>query len=145
MYRWDENLELYHMARSESPSSIDTSAPDVEDVETKASSITDEDDVPELDEVKEVLRDHLDNIEGGHDWATWGKVSDEVDPGITLGKSGVVGLPLSTYDASRIRQESKLKIRDQETSGGAANVFCQLSADHFKLRIQYGKSTFRES
>ena len=55
MDRPDENLEVYHVVRSEFIDPIDNSAPDVEDVETKALSVVNENSVPELKKYIEII------------------------------------------------------------------------------------------
>ena len=55
MDRPDENLEVYHVVRSKFIDSIDNSAPDVEDVETKALSVMNENSVPELKTYIEII------------------------------------------------------------------------------------------
>ena len=55
MDRPDENLEVYHVVRSKFIDSIDNSVPDVEDVETKALSVMNENSVPELKKYIEII------------------------------------------------------------------------------------------
>lgn len=124
----DLNATLAAVTASEDASVCGKSS--VEDVETKASSIVND----EVSEIKDLFRDHLDNLRGASDWACWSSLSDEVNPGSTLESSGIVGLPLSARDASRIKQESGLEGPSHNASEDTTGIVCKLSADHFKLR-----------
>ncbi len=103
-----------------------------EDVETEASSIMNEE--YEVGELKHLLRDRQEDIEGACKWVCWGSLSDGVNPGLSLTTSGIVGLPLSTQEAARIIQESELGSSGSDEAQESSNMLCKLSTDRFELR-----------
>lgn len=85
-------------------------------------------------EIKDLIRDHLDDIEGAREWASWASLSDGVNPGLSLKSSGIVGLPLSTQEALRIKQESGLERSGGDEPENSPDFLCELSTDAFELR-----------
>lgn len=87
-----------------------------------------------VDEIKDSIRQHLDDIQGAGEWASWASLTDGVNPGLSLKSSGIVGLPLSTPAALRIKQESGLGRSGGGEPENSADLLCKLSTDDFELR-----------
>lgn len=102
--------------------------------ESKISAIKNQAREPEVDGIKDLIRDHLDDIEGAREWASWASLSDGINPGLSLKSSGIVGLPLSTQEASRIKQESGLERSGGDEPKNSPDLLCELSTDRFELR-----------
>lgn len=62
-----------------------------------------------IDDVKESIQNCIDGISStaDKDWAFGSRLDQAPNPGLTLKRSGVVGLPLSHQEADRIRREAK--------------------------------------
>lgn len=88
-----------------------------------------------INEVREVVRDGLDGVSSNADqgWAFGAIITQAINPGLTLKSSGIVGLPLSTSDASRIAGEAKVGNADVLGDNGS-RLSCDLSPDAFELR-----------
>lgn len=84
-----------------------------------------------MDDVKASLIDHLGSIGEARTWSSYGPVLiNSPTPGLYLKAGGIVGLPLSAYDALRIkRQASKSSLSDKNDSRG-----WELSPGQFELR-----------
>ncbi|KAL8791995.1 MAG: hypothetical protein Q9195_005413 [Heterodermia aff. obscurata] len=89
-----------------------------------------------MDEIKEVLQNGLDGIAtpADRDWAFSGLLPNAVNPGLTLPKSGTVGLPLSPSDVARIQDEARRSIGDVEDLNDEKSPCWTLSAEHFGLQ-----------
>lgn len=108
----------------------DAGSASIDQRDTESNSSTDvpmskEDEIWKIEETKECIRNCLDSISSAADeaWAFGGHLDDAPNTGLTLSSSGVVGLPLSSHGADRIRAEAK-----QNTGP------CVLGPDSFKLR-----------
>lgn len=90
----------------------------------------------DMDEIKEVLQDRLDGISTAvdRDWAFGGPLLHAANPSLTLPKSGIVGLPLSPHDVSRIQDEARGRISNLENPSAEKLSCWTLSADQFRLR-----------
>lgn len=72
----------------------------------------------DMSEIKEVLQNTLDGISGAaeKDWAFGGSLLQAVNPGLTLKESGIVGLPLSTHDISRVQAAAQSDLSSKDSS-----------------------------
>lgn len=89
-----------------------------------------------MDEIKEVLQNCLGGVSTAADrnWAFGGPPLHAANPGLTLPKSGIVGLPLSPHDVFRIQHEARGSIRDMDNPNAEKSPWRTLSADQFGLR-----------
>ena len=90
----------------------------------------------DIDEIKEVLQNCLDGIStaADRDWAFRGPLLHAANPGLTLPRSGIVGLPLSPHDVSRIQDEARGGISNTENPNAGYSSCWILSAEQFALR-----------
>ena len=90
----------------------------------------------DMDEIKEVFQNTLDGIStpADRDWAFGGPLLHAANPGLTLPKSGIVGLPLSAYDVSRIQDESQESLSKVDNSTAEKLSCWTFSAEQFGIR-----------
>ena len=92
----------------------------------------------DMHEIKEVLQNSLDGIStaADRDWAFGGPLLRAANPGLTLPKSGIVGLPLSLHDVFRIRDEARggMSDIDKPKLNGENSSCWTLSAEQFGVR-----------
>ena len=89
-----------------------------------------------MDEIKEVLQNGLDGMStpADRDWAFGDPLLHAANPGLTLPKSGIVGLPLSAYDVSRIQDEAQESISKMDDPTAEKPSCWTLSAEQFGIR-----------
>ena len=90
----------------------------------------------DMDEIKEVFQNTLDGIStpADRDWAFGDPLLHAANPGLTLPKSGIVGLPLSAHDVSRIQDEAQESLSNTD-SPTAEKLSCwTFSAEQFGIR-----------
>lgn len=86
----------------------------------------------EMKEIKNTMQNCLDGVssKADRDWAFGDVLPQAINPGLTLENSGIVGLPLSAYDAWRVKKETIPELSADQ----ALDVPCVLGPDQFELR-----------
>ena len=89
-----------------------------------------------ISEVKEVLQYGLDSVKSAanRDWAFGGTLANPVNPGLVLEKSGIVGLPLSVHDISRIQEIADPSPNHVDESVAPQRTYWKVSPDKFTLQ-----------
>ena len=84
-----------------------------------------------MDRVKASLIDHLAGGRAARSWSSYGPIlTNSPTPGLYLQDGGVVGLPLSSHDASRIKRQ----VSRSNVSGIGGGLWCELKAGQFEVR-----------
>lgn len=120
-----ENTRLQRMMDSEPEQSESGQESDGAEV----SSSSQESEGPSMDDVKASLIDRLGSIKEARTWSSYGPIEvNSPTPGLYLKKDGIVGLPLTGHDASRIKR--------QASRGSAINksLAYELNPGQFEMR-----------
>ena len=102
------------------------------DLETEPSSPVDHG----LPNIKKVLQDGLDCVTkaANINWAFGGALLQPVNPGLTLKKSGIVGLPLSVNDIARIQEVAETCPSSVDETISNERTHWRISPDQFTLQ-----------
>ena len=94
-----------------------------------------DDDTDELDRIQYSLLEVLDERDQDWTWASHGPVMSNLPvPGLHLSEGGVVGLPLSSTDALRIKQHASQPGSELNPSEDNDDLTCDLDPSQFELR-----------
>lgn len=94
-----------------------------------------DDDTDALDDIQGSLFEVLHDIDEVKSWASYGPIRDRLPiPGLHLSQGGVVGLPLSSMDASRIKQHASQFELKSNPSVDDNDPTCDLDSSQFELR-----------
>ncbi|KAL8960893.1 MAG: hypothetical protein Q9193_002474 [Seirophora villosa] len=110
---WDADAvvddQRSHQDSDEASEQDDESGPQSEEQNSSDESDGSHLDRVGIDDVKESIQNCIDGISStaDKDWAFGNRLDQAPNPGLTLKRSGVVGLPLSHQEADRIRREAK--------------------------------------
>ena len=95
----------------------------------------DEDDTDALNDIKCSLFTVLHHVGEERLWASCGPIHHDCPiPGLWLSQSGVVGLPLSSMDASRIKQHASQSGLKSNPIVDNTDLTCDLDPSQFELR-----------
>ena len=98
----------------------------------------DEDDTGSLIDIQYSLFEELLDVNEARSWASYGPIQHNLPvPGLHLGQDGVdalVGLPLSSTDASRNNQHASQCGLESNPSVGDNDLSCNLDPSQFELR-----------
>ena len=95
----------------------------------------DEDDTGALNDIQHSLFEELLDVEEARTWAFFGPLPQGIPiPGLCLNQGGVVGLPLSTMDASRIKRHASQLGLECNPIMDANDLSCDLDISQFELR-----------
>lgn len=94
-----------------------------------------DDDTDALNDIQYSLCTVLHDVDEARSWASYGSIQHSLPiPGLHLSQGGVVGLPLSSMDASRIKQHA-LQLGLASNSGvDDHDQTCVLDPSQFELR-----------
>ena len=94
-----------------------------------------DDDIDALDDIQCSLFEALQHIDEVRSWASYGKIQYRLPiPGLHLSQGGVVGLPLSSIDASRIKHHASQFGSKINLSMDDNDLTCDLDSSQFELR-----------
>ncbi|KAK0513137.1 hypothetical protein JMJ35_004123 [Cladonia borealis] len=94
-----------------------------------------DDDADALDDIQCSLFEVLQDIEEVKTWASYGPIKYRLPiTGLHLSRGGVVGLPLSSMDASRIKQHASQFGSKSNPSVDDNDLTCDLDSSQFELR-----------
>ena len=95
----------------------------------------DDDDTDALDDIQCSLFEALHDIDEARSWASYRPIQYRLPvPGLHLSRGGVVGLPLSSMDASRIKQHASQFGSKNNHSVDDNDLTCDLDSSQFELR-----------
>ena len=95
----------------------------------------DDDDIDALDDIQCSLFEALHEIGEARSWASYGPIQYTLpSPGLHLSRGGVIGLPLSSMAASRIKQHASQFGSKSNPSVDDNDMTCDLDSSQFELR-----------
>lgn len=94
-----------------------------------------EDDASDLSDVQHSLFEALQDVDQARLWTSYGPIPQGIPiPGLCLSQGGVVGLPLSLMDASRIKQHASQFASECDPIMDDNDLTCDLDVSQFELR-----------
>ena len=106
-----------------------------EEVEEIEESDEDDDNARDLSDIQYSLFTALQDVDEARLWASYGPIHHDCPiPGLCLSQSGVVGLPLSSMDASRIKQHASQSGLKSNPIVDNTDLTCDLDPSQFELR-----------
>ena len=122
--------------------------PEEEDEEEEGEEIEeldedeDEDDASDLSDIQYSLFMALQDVEEARLWASYGPIPQGIPiPGLCLSQGGVVGLPLSSMDASRIKQHASQFGLESNPIVDDNDLTYDLDPSQFELRNPFWQAT----
>ena len=108
---------------------------EVEEAEEVEGWGEEDDDTDALNDIQYSLFEFLDNINEARTWASYVPIlSNPPIPGLHLSQGGVVGLPLSLTDATRLKQHASPIESGKNHSVYDDDVTCDFDPSQFELR-----------
>ena len=134
LLKYDPGEEDDDEEMEDSDEEMEDSDEGMEDFEESVEDDED-DDTDELDRIQYSLLEVLDEKEQDWTWASHGPVKSNLPvPGLHLSQGGVVGLPLSSMDALRIKQHALQLGSEINASVDNDDLTCDLDPSQFELR-----------
>ena len=94
-----------------------------------------EDDASDLSDIQHSLFEALEDIDEARLWAFYGPLPPSTPiPGLCLSQGGVVGLPLSSMDAARIKGHASQLGLESDSIVDDNDPTCDLDLSQFELR-----------
>ena len=101
-----------------------------------------EDDTSDLSDIQDSLFEALEDVDEARLWAFYRPLPQDIPtPGLCLGQGGVVGLPLSSMGASRIKRHASQLGLESNPIVDDNDLTCDLDLSQFELRNPHWQTT----